>query len=422
MFMKFYSLFDLIDYKRQEYGHTEKEMYDFFRKRKVKKSDIVFYKDSCAISQSKKLMSAVVEYTGMSKLEVYLAMGIVPEEYKSDFFDNIHEISKLLEVKNSTNETEDVRMDTFFETSLGKLYNADCLKVLATIEDESVDTVFADPPFNLKKVYDEGINDSLSTTQYIEWCYKWIEECIRILKPGGSLFIYNIPKWTIVFSEFLNKRMTLRSWIAVDMKFSLPISGRLYPAHYGLLYYVKGEKPNTFNNQRIPLMTCRHCGGEIKDYGGYKNKMNPKGVNVSDVWTDIYPVRHKSQKNREYNELSIKMLDRIISMSTKQGDIVFDPFGGSGTTYVVAEMLGRRWIGSELGNCKIISDRFANIEKYNAIFAKVCEEKNVLFTENVKELRKRNGFWLSEDFGDVLMTSVRITSRKSLPKLSLIHI
>lgn len=192
--MKFYSLFDLIDYKRQEYGHTEKEMYDFFRKHKVKKSDIAFYKDSCAISQSKKLMSAVVEYTGMSKLEVYLAMGIVPEEYKSDFFDNIHEISKLLEVKHSTNETDDVRMDTFFETSLGKLYNADCLKVLATIEGESVDTVFADPPFNLKKVYDEGINDSLSTTQYIEWCYKWIEECIRILKPGGSLFIYNIPK------------------------------------------------------------------------------------------------------------------------------------------------------------------------------------------------------------------------------------
>lgn len=64
-------------------------------------------------------------------------------------------------------------------------------------------------------------------------------------------------------------------------------------------------------------------------------------------------------------------------------------------------MLGRRWIGSELGNCKIISDRFANIEKDKAIFAKVCEEKNVLFTENVKELRKRNGFWLSEDFGDV---------------------
>lgn len=400
--MKFYCLFDLIDYKRQQYGHTEKEMYAFFRKHKIKKSDILFYKDSCAISQSKELMNAVVEYTGMSKLEIYLAIGIIPEEYKEAFFDNIHEISKLLELNHFSKkkEVETARMRVFFETSMGKLYNTDCLKLLENMDNESVDTVFADPPFNLKKEYDKGINDSLSTTQYIEWCYKWIEECIRVLKPGGSLFIYNIPKWTIIFSEFLNKRMTFRSWIAVDMKFSLPISGRLYPAHYGLLYYVKGPKPNTFNKQRIPVMTCRHCGGEIKDYGGYKSKMNPMGVNVSDIWTDIYPVRHKSRKNREYNELSIKMLDRIISMSTEPGDVVFDPFGGSGTTYVVAEMLGRQWIGSELGNCSIISDRFANIEKDKAILAKVYEEKNVLFTENVKKLRKKNGFWLCEDFRD----------------------
>lgn len=132
-------------------------------------------------------------------------------------------------------------MSPFFETELGALYNEDCIKVLTTMPDQSVDTVFADPPFNLSKVYDEGINDSLSITEYTEWCFKWIDECIRILKPGGALFIYNIPKWTTTFSDFLNKRMTLRSWIAVDMKFSLPLSGRLYPAHYGLLYYIKGE-------------------------------------------------------------------------------------------------------------------------------------------------------------------------------------
>ena len=99
-----------------------------------------------------------------------------------------------------------------------------------------------------------------------------------------------------IFSDYLNKRMTLRSWIAIDMKLSFPIKGRLYPSHYGLLYYIKGDKPNTFNTQRMPIQTCRHCGGEIKDYGGYKKKMNPNGVNISDVWTDIYPVRHKKQK------------------------------------------------------------------------------------------------------------------------------
>ncbi len=54
--------------------------------------------------------------------------------------------------------------------------------------------------------------------------------------------------------------------------------------------------------------------------------MNPLGVNVSDVWSDIYPVRHKNSKNRKYNELSVKLLDRVISMSTNEGDTVFDPF------------------------------------------------------------------------------------------------
>lgn len=93
-------------------------------------------------------------------------------------------------------------MSPFFEIELGALYNEDCIKVLTTMPDQSVDTVFADPPFNLSKVYDEGINDSLSITEYTEWCFKWIDECIRILKPGGALFIYNIPKWTTTFSDF----------------------------------------------------------------------------------------------------------------------------------------------------------------------------------------------------------------------------
>ena len=212
------------------------------------------------------------------------------------------------------------------------------------------------------------------------------------------LFRSNIPKWATYYSEYLNKRLTFRSWVALDMKFSLPLSGRLNPTHYALLYYVKGLKPNVFHNPRIPIQTCRHCGGEIKDYGGYKNRMNPSGVNVSDVWLDIYPVRHKNTKNIAYNELPVKMLDRIISMSTNPGDVVFDPFGGSGTTYAVSEILGRRWIGSELGNCTVITDRLANLGKDRKLLKKVHEEKDTIFPEDVKRLRKQNGFWLCEDF------------------------
>ena len=126
--------------------------------------------------------------------------------------------------------------------------------------------------------------------------------------------------------------------------------------------------------------------------------MNPLGVNVSDVWTDIYPVRHKNDKNRKYNELSVKLLNRIISMSTKEGDVVFDPFGGSGTTYAVAQLLNRQWIGCELGDCGIIKQRLIHSKKDEDQLKKIQEESGCLFTSATNELRRKNGFWTCEDF------------------------
>ena len=138
-----------------------------------------------------------------------------------------------------------------------------------------------------------------------------------ILKPGGAFFLYNIPRWNIELGHHLNKRgMQFRHWITVSIKFGLPIQGRLYPAHYSLLYYTKG-KPKTFRKIRTPIETCRHCGGEIKDYGGHRDAMNDLGVNLMDVWTDIPPVRHgkfKSSK-RKANALSTKILDRVVEMT-----------------------------------------------------------------------------------------------------------
>lgn len=394
--MKFYCLYDLIDYYRKEKQQTKKEMFSFFRKKGFKKSTVEFFKNNCAVESVPGFVSSVSEYTGLTELEIFLSVGVIPEQYKQSFFDNMHIIAALLQ--RTAQEPLQEELQPFFNTELGKLYNADCIEVLKRQPAVSVDLIFADPPFNLSKEYDNGITDNLSMSEYVSWCYEWIEECIRILKPGGSLFIYNIPKWGCYFADFLNKRLTMRSWIGVNMKFSLPLAGRLYPAHYSLLYYTKGEKPAVYNNQRVPIETCRHCGSELHDYGGYKNKMNPDGVNLSDIWSDIYPVRHKKTKNRSFNELSVKMLDRIISMSTNPGDVVFDPFGGSGTTFIVAELLGRRWLGSELGNCAIIQERFNGIAKDQELLQRVQAEKNTIFAQKAKELRKKNGFWLSEDF------------------------
>lgn len=244
-------------------------------------------------------------------------------------------------------------------TDHGALFNEDCLGFLARIHDECVDTVFADPPFNLGKVYGPNVNDRLTDDEYIEWSHAWIDECIRVLKPGGSFFLYNLPRWNIPFGAYLMAQgLEFRHWIALSIKSGLPIPGRLYPAHYSLLYYSKG-KPKAFRKIRTPIETCRHCGGEIKDYGGHRGAMNPDGVNLTDVWADIPPVRHwkfKSKK-RSANQLSTKLLERVIHLSTEEGDLILDPFGGSGTTFDVAEQHNRYWIGCEIENCDVIIER-----------------------------------------------------------------
>ncbi|MCK4792370.1 MAG: site-specific DNA-methyltransferase, partial [Desulfobacteraceae bacterium] len=126
-------------------------------------------------------------------------------------------------------------------------------------------------------------------------------------------------------------------------------------------YFTKG-KPKVFRRIRTPIERCRHCGGEIKDYGGHRGAMNPKGVNLTDVWNDIPPVRHwkfKSRK-RSTNQLSTKLIERVIQMSTREGELVLDPFGGSGTTYDACERLNRSWIGVELESCDVIIERLQN--------------------------------------------------------------
>lgn len=250
-------------------------------------------------------------------------------------------------------------INPYYLTDLGALFSGDCLDILPAIKSNTVDTVFADPPFNLKKEYGSKSNDDLPEDQYLNWCYAWIDECVRILKPGGSLFLYNLPKWNIMLGAHMASRgLTFRHWIAIAMGNSLPIQKRLYPAHYSMLYYSKG-KPNTFRKIRTPIETCRHCGGEIKDYGGHRHAMNPKGVNLKDVWTDIPPVRHWKfkSKNRRANALSTKILDRVVELSTLPGDLVLDPFGGSGTTFAVCEAKHRHWLGIELDFADVITER-----------------------------------------------------------------
>ena len=252
------------------------------------------------------------------------------------------------------------RLQPCLVTDLGLLYATDCFNLFASLRDESVDCVFADPPFNLGKDYGRGaVKDDLARLDYLKWSFQWIDESVRVIAPGGALFVYILPQWGYHLASHIEERgMQFRHWIALSMKGTFPRGRKLYPAHYAILYFTKGQ-PKTFNRVRLPIPTCRHCGKDIKDYGGHRKFLNPAGLNLTDFWEDTAPARHQKFKARWHiNELKPLIPSRCIEVSTNTGDVVLDPFGGGGSTYEAAQRLGRHWLGTEVTTAAAIRDRF----------------------------------------------------------------
>lgn len=233
----------------------------------------------------------------------------------------------------------------FFENLINKAIQGDCLEVMRKIPGNSVDITFADPPFNLKKKYN-SYYDKHEVENYLSWCKEWLLEMVRITKRTGSIFVHNVPKWLIYFGSYLNEVAIFRHWIAWDAM-GPPLGKTLLPNHYGILYYVKSEQFK-FYDIRMLHKRCRTCHYILQDYGGKKSQMHQFGPLVPDVWTDIHRIRHKKRRDEHPCQLPIHLLERLLLMSTDEGDIVLDPFIGTGTTAIAAKRLGRKFIGIDI--------------------------------------------------------------------------
>lgn len=253
---------------------------------------------------------------------------------------------------------------------LDQVVHGDCLKIMSAIEDNSVDMCFADPPFNLEKRY-TSYKDHRPAEEYLEWCRKWLRELWRITKPTGSIFVHNIPKWLTYYANILNEFAYFRHWIAWDAM-SNPLGKTLLPAHYGILFYTKSPQNFKFYEIRAPHKRCRVCDNYLKDYGGKKDQMHSFGALVSDIWADIHRIRHNVRRDEHPCQLPIPLLERIVLMSTDPGDIVLDPFLGTGTTAIAAKKLGRQFIGIDLDAeyIEIAEEKLLKVEKtiYKGVF------------------------------------------------------
>jgi len=275
---------------------------------------------------------------------------------------------------------------------INTITQGDCLSLFQEIPANSVDITFADPPFNLKKKY-KNYRDSLEFQEYLNWCEKWISEMVRVTKPSGSIFVHNIPRWLTYYSHFLNKISDFKHWISWDAP-TAPMGKSLQPSHYGILYYAKDGKQNKFYEIRYPHKRCRKCLYLLKDYGGKKIGLHPFGPLVSDVWTDIHRIKHNRYRDDHPCQLPIHLLERIILMSTNEGDIVLDPFIGTGTTAIAAKSLGRNYIGFDIDrNYVEITERKLSQEKVDS---KIGNTWVSFFLNGVVTIRDKDWDELSE--------------------------
>ncbi len=226
----------------------------------------------------------------------------------------------------------------------GFLVREDAVRFLTGCPPSVADILFLAPPFNLGKKY--GVNssreDRLPAADYDDYLEEVLAQSIRVLADGGSLFLYHVPKVAMRLGDRLSRDLDFRHWIAVSMKNGYSRPAALYPAHYALLYFTKG-RPGHFARPKVPIALCRHCKKPIKDYGGYARHVEG-GLNLSDFWDDISPVRHRSTKTRTANELPVRLMERVFGIAGFARGLVIDPFAGSGLTGIVARDADMRFV------------------------------------------------------------------------------
>ena len=250
-----------------------------------------------------------------------------------------------------------------FTLPQGDIFCGDALDFLNTLKEESADIIFLDPPFNLGKRYGKrgAKADLIANDDYLEYLSSVLERAASVLKKGGALYLYHIPRWAFRLANVLEQHLTFRHWIAISMKNGFVRGMSLYPAHYSLLYFTKGE-PRYFKRPKLPPSRCRHCNEYIKDYGGYKDFVK-KGINLSDFWEDLSPVRHKKFKHRKPNELPLEIPRRVVTVSGRRGGVLVDPFAGSGASLVAAVEGGMKFVGcdSQQSYCRLMNNRIKRL-------------------------------------------------------------
>jgi DNA modification methylase len=258
----------------------------------------------------------------------------------------------------------------------------DCIEILGRVPAGVADLVFADPPFNIGYEYDI-YHDRRAKEDYLGWSERWLRAAIRVLKPTGALFLAIGDEFAAEHKVMLDRHgLTLRNWIIWHYTFGVNCTKKFNRSHAHIFYYVRDPKRYTFNSHEVRVPSAR-----MTTYAD--RRANPVGKLPDDTWVlrpqqsdahfrgdqDTWFVSRVCGTFKERLNHPCQMpeavLERIIRVASNPGDLVIDPFAGSGTTLAVAQKLGRRFLGCEL------SDEYAEGVRKRLRLSAADEEKQV---------------------------------------------
>jgi len=210
------------------------------------------------------------------------------------------------------------------------------IEELKKLPNGSVDLICTDPPYNLGKDYGNNI-DWKQWHDYEQFTLDWLTESKRVLKNDGSLYVFMGVKFVSrLFLMLQELGLHFNSWITWHNTQGMGRTKGFSPRHEDILYFTKSDD-FTFNNDdvRIP-----------QKY--FRERNNMKGANPGDVWEFSHVHYSNPERVKHPTQKPEALMKRIISASSNKSNIVLDPFVGSGTTCVVANLLGRKWIGFDI--------------------------------------------------------------------------
>lgn len=226
------------------------------------------------------------------------------------------------------------------------------IEELKNLPDSSIDLICTDPPYNLGKDYGNNI-DQKEWDEYEKFTHQWLDEAVRLLKPTGSIYVFMGVRFISKLFAFMeSQHLLFNGWITWHYTQGMGRKKGFSPRHEDILYCTKTDN-FTFNLDAIRIP---------QKY--FRERNNMEGANPGDVWQFSHVHYSNPERQSHPTQKPLAIMERIIKASSNEGDIVLDPFVGSGTTCVAANELKRQWIGVDINPKYIEMSKGRIIEKY----------------------------------------------------------